>query len=333
MPIQITHLKSLGIAMLFACALPAFAQQAEILLPQDEEEVTIQEQNSVDNRYRIGIDCSPAPEMLRVHLRLPEDTGLVVNAVMGDSPAGRAGVKRFDIIVEANGQPVSSVSDLVRAVNKAGDSEMPLAVIHKGEERLLTITPELRSEEEIQQLQNRMNPFGRMRGGPWPPGLEDELRRAMQQLDALPGLPNMPNIPNLPQLGNGFRQLRPGIVLDLDEDIKQLPDGFNLKMQVERDGSGPAKIKIERGNDSWEVTENDLGELPDDVRPMVENMLNGNRLGMRGLQGRIAPRMPARPKSPLPPRKADQRIEDRFDGLELKMQELRDAIESIQGDK
>ena len=318
--------------MLFACALPAFAQQAEILLPQNEEEITVHEEDQIDNRYRIGIDCAPAPEMLRVHLRLHEDAGLLVNAVMGDSPAGRAGVKRYDVIVEASGQPVSSISDLVRSVNEAGDAEMTLAVIHEGEEQLLTITPELRSEEEIQRLQNRISPLGRLRGGALPPGLEDELRRAMQQLEALPGLPNMPNIPNLPQLGNGFRQLRPGIVLDLDEEMTQLPDGFNMKMKVERNGNGPAKITIDRGNDSWEVTENDLGELPDDLRPMVENMLNGNRLGVRGMQGLVAPRMPARPKSPRPSRQADQRIDDRFDGLELKMQELRDAIESIQGE-
>lgn len=324
MPIQRSHITSLGIAMLLACTIPVLAQELNVIV--QDEDVVQAEVDQIENRYRIGIDCAPAPEALRVHLRIPEDAGLLVNSVMVDSPAGEAGVKRFDIIVEANGRPVGSIVELVRAVNEAKDSELGLAIIHEGQERIVKVTPQQRDEDEIRQLRNGF--ADRLGRRAWPPGFgagigqaQEEIQRAMEQLQQLGPMNGF----------NGFRQIRPGIVLDFDENVK-LPNGFNLKMQVERNGNDPATIKIERGNEKWVVTEGDLGELPEDIRPMVENMLNGNRLNMHGLMAR-----PALPKVPAIPRakgnKADRKMQERFDGLELKMQELQDAIQSIQGNK
>ena len=327
MKIQKTHVFSLAIASLIACAIPTFAQQLQPLVLEDEaielsDDATESLPQDFDNRYRIGIDCSPAPEALRVHLRLHEDSGLLVNSVMGDSPAGRAGVKRFDVIVEANGEPVATVADLVRAVNKVGSAEMRLAVIHEGSEKLITVTPEERDAEEIERIRNG---FARQLGqNMFPPefgrDLGDQIQEQLEQ--AFGG-----QFP-FPQGQFGFRRINPGIRLDR----AQLPNGFNLKMQVERNNNGPATIKIERGNDKWEVTEDDLDQLPADVRPMVENMLNGGQMQFHGLMAPPRPQVPAIPRRAARP-KADPQLQKRFDGLELKMQELQDAIRSIQTDR
>ena len=63
-----------------------------------------------ENKYRIGLACDEVSAVLRLHLRLPDDSGLLVNAVLDDSPAGRASIQRFDVIVEANGKPVASIA-------------------------------------------------------------------------------------------------------------------------------------------------------------------------------------------------------------------------------
>lgn len=61
----------------------------------------------------------------------------------------------------------------------------------------------------------------------------------------------------------------------------------NMSVQIHRDGNGPAKISVSKDGDSWELTENDLEELPAEVRTQVESMLNGGgmQLGIGQLQG------------------------------------------------
>lgn len=325
MKIHRTHMFSLGIAATLACAIPAFAQELNVLVADAEVDRAEVVPEDEENRYRIGIDCAPAPESLRVHLRLHDDSGLLVNSVMDDSPAGRAGIKRFDVIVEANGEPVASVADLVRAVNTAKDSEMTIALIHEGKELLVKLAPDKRDEDEIERIRNG---FMRQLGqGAWPPGMQadlgaqiqDQLEQAFGQMQLPPGQFR-------------FRRLNPGILLDR----AQIPNGFNLKMHVERHNNGRATIKIERGDQKWEVTEDELDKLPDDIRPMVENMLNGNRINVQGLMAPNVGQLPAVPKIPgrqTPRRKVRDDLSDRFDGLELKMEELQNAIRSIQGDK
>ena len=101
--------------------------------------------------------------------------------------------------------------------------------------------------------------------------------------------------------------------------------------QVEKSGDGPARIKVKRGEETWEVTEDALGDLPDDVRPLVENMLNGSGARVKGL---VAPdsarRFPQRRRSATTP---ERQLDRRFDGLELQLQELQDAIRRIEQEK
>src|SRR5690606_37461404 len=46
------------------------------------------------------------PETLRAHLNLEGDEGVFVREVVEESPAAKAGIRDFDVIVEANGEPV-----------------------------------------------------------------------------------------------------------------------------------------------------------------------------------------------------------------------------------
>lgn len=347
MPIQRTHLSALGVAALLACALPALAQSLPGFGP-GHPAVDGFGKPQVENRYRIGIDCAPAPEALKVHLHLNEESGLLVNSVLDDSPSGRAGLKRHDVLLEANSHPLSTVRDLIEAVNDAKDQEMTLTVIHAGEQKTLKLTPEERDEKEIERLRNG---FGNRIGqNPLLPGFEIPLNGGNVDMNQIQAQMQNAIEQMQQQLGNGangWRRFGPGIMMGF-EDLQNaapfqgqswsrskststrsfdLPGGEEVTVTVDREGDEPAKIHVERGNESWDLTEADLGQLPADLKPLVQSQLNG---GGRLIEGLMPPRRPRANAKPVAPKQPG--IEDRFEGLELKMQELKDAIRSIQGD-
>ncbi len=52
----------------------------------------------------LGITSSPAPAVLRKHLKLPDGVGLVVDYVAPNGPAATAGVEAYDVMVRLNNQ-------------------------------------------------------------------------------------------------------------------------------------------------------------------------------------------------------------------------------------
>lgn len=73
----------------------------------------------------------------------------------------------------------------------------------------------------------------------------------------------------------GVQIIRPGRMVPprmaLMMHHADLPD--DMSVTISKHGKEPAKIKVEQGDKTWEVTENTLDQLPDDVRPHVEPMV------------------------------------------------------------
>ena len=60
--------------------------------------------------------------------------------------------------------------------------------------------------------------------------------------------------------------------------LNQMPNGVSVSIQKQNDE--PAHITVQRGNDTWDIVGDDpssLAQLPDDVRPFVEQLLAGAR--------------------------------------------------------
>jgi hypothetical protein len=53
----------------------------------------------------------------------------------------------------------------------------------------------------------------------------------------------------------------------------ELPE--NMTVRIERNGKKPASIFVKRGDDKWEITEEQMDKLPQDVRPLVQRALGG----------------------------------------------------------
>ena len=90
--------------------------------------------------YWLGIECYPAPPALRAQLNLPEQQGLLVESVVPDSPAAKAGLKPFDILMRVGNKPLKEPADLIQAVDASKDKEMPLEVLRGGKPQKIKAT-------------------------------------------------------------------------------------------------------------------------------------------------------------------------------------------------
>lgn len=72
----------------------------------------------------LGLSTADVPEALAAQLELKPGEGLVVDFVAPDSPAAKAGLEKFDVIVELNDQMLVDPAQLRKLVQmqKAGDS-------------------------------------------------------------------------------------------------------------------------------------------------------------------------------------------------------------------
>ncbi len=98
---------------------------------------------AVEDRYMLGITCEPVPDSLRAHLSLEEGVGVLIANVYEGKPASGK-LLQFDIVVDINGKPVSSVDDVVAAVKESGENSTPVSIkVRRGNETLdFEIVPE-----------------------------------------------------------------------------------------------------------------------------------------------------------------------------------------------
>lgn len=87
------------------------------------------------NRGRIGVAMSPTPitKDLAESLGLPNTKGALVDEVVKDSPAEKAGILPVDIILKVNGKQIDTFIDVTRAIsNTAPGTKVILSVWRKG---------------------------------------------------------------------------------------------------------------------------------------------------------------------------------------------------------
>jgi len=205
--------------------------------------------------YYIGVAATKVEPQVRAHVDLPADVGLMVREAFESSPAAEAGIEQYDILIAADGKELKELDDLIRVVKDHSKddnlTQFTVDLLRKGQRETLWVTPAKR--------------------------------------------PEMPR-PNLPGFGEGFRprdrqllqQLleRQGGGINFGGDLPLgMPQGFglnqiegNVSVSVTRENDGPAMITVSRDGETWEVVGDDpesLDQLPEDLRPMVENMLRG----------------------------------------------------------
>jgi len=103
------------------------------------------------HQYWIGVSVSAIGPALRSQLEIPTNSGLIVNEVVNDSPAAKAGVKVHDILLELDGKPLSDPGKLAEAVQLHGEKPIVAKFIRAGQNKSSSVllTPAQRKTEAV----------------------------------------------------------------------------------------------------------------------------------------------------------------------------------------
>ncbi len=292
------------------------------------------ENTQTHSKLWIGVGCQTVPAAIRAQLDLPQGQGLFVEQVVADGPAAKAGIKEYDILLTADEASLAEPSDLVKAVDAAHDKSVSLQLLRGGKAQTVAVTPSERPHDE--------------RGMPHRGPEQEAWQKWLEQMPKMPGMagPMQFRVFNAPGMvvrsgGGGdnmmFHYQRGG----------QLPD--NTTVTITRKGKDPAKISVKQGDESWEVSEEELDKLPSKVRELVQPMVGGPDTfrfqakaipmpgGFPGMGGGMGGAMAGGPMPPggRPPhaltdgKDGDDRLEGRLEDLGRQMDELRDAIRDL----
>jgi len=96
---------------------------------------------SFGNNRRIGVSTMQLTKQLADYFGIADGEGVLVTSVAEDSPAAKAGIKAGDVITAIDGEKVDGAGDVARGINKRKEGDVTLTVIRKGNQRTITVTP------------------------------------------------------------------------------------------------------------------------------------------------------------------------------------------------
>ena len=98
---------------------------------------------------RLGIDVNPVTPELREYFGSTRDVGVLVGKVIADSAADKAGLQTGDLMVEVDGQAVSSVGDIAHALAGKHGRAIPVRVLRDHQQVTVSVQLAEKSEENL----------------------------------------------------------------------------------------------------------------------------------------------------------------------------------------
>jgi len=199
-------------------------------------------------KFWIGIICMPLEdELLKTHLGL--EHGLLVTRVIEDSPADRAGLRKNDILIAVDDKPLVNLRVMAATIEKVQENELSLELIRAGKRQNVDVAPARRPARQAAEE-----------------GAADgELSREWKRLQKM--LREHGVVPELD--GDSFTFVMPGFILP--DENKDFPK--DLEVTITKKGEAKAAITVKRGDKQWDIDAESLGELPENIRPHVRQML------------------------------------------------------------
>ena len=325
------ELVTLATAVGFGMATVSVAQEPEAaelegkiveIAPAQNDDVPSQpndvqpQQQVAESAFWIGVRGRNVEEpVIRTQFQLAADMGVVVEQVVPDSPAAKAGLRQHDILLRANGEVCQSMSQLADLVANSDGKPIELQLIRLGREETLVVVPEQRPADQQAELGG--NAFGF--GGDLQ-GFDDLLRGRNNAFRVFPGA------------GMGFNGQW--------QTHNVVPGGYAVT--ITRRNNEPVQIVVKKGDETWQVTGDDeeaLQELPAEVQGHVKRMLDGpNRMfdlgDLQNWPEQFRPRAPRMLDDMLDPPQGfgrggqqQDRVLERMEQLERQLEQLRKRLD------
>lgn len=246
--------------------------------------------------FWIGVQVAPVPDIFLAHFgakkenkpvnQPAQDVGrVVVEQVVAESPAAKAGLKRGDVILQFAGKEINSLHDLVGQVSEVKDTTQPIQIIRDGATLDLNITP---APRPIESMVVQGNPMFRGRS------------LVPQPLSPPSGMKLGPDVwigPQNPQkmmreMEEYFRQMQGGVDSDQllilpNQDEQQTKTAVSssakqLSVSYVTDKDGKTKIRVKQVLKSGDSTEEKeweaekIDDLPEEIRQEVRLLLGGS---------------------------------------------------------
>jgi hypothetical protein len=316
---------------------------------------------ALPSEYWLGIALDELPEVTKQQLGI--ESGLVVADIMDDSPAAKAEIKKHDILIKAGDAELKQPTDLIKAVDASQGKEITLVIVRGGKDRKIAVAPVKR----VEATQTRA-----VKGHIELREAHAEFQEEIKHLEEI--LAKLKSKAGDGTLGLWFA--KPAVVESVGEArkavdfVKDLKGEFpkDLTVKITKEGDQPTKVYVKRGSQEWEVTEDKLSDLPDDVRPHVQKLLG--RMLAPGFAAaatrilkvqpggkvegelKIAPLPPLPPKppttSPVPPSPpkapvprlhayrvesgtAEAKVEAKLDAIMKKLDQLTKEVDELKG--
>jgi len=229
--------------------------------------------------YWIGVQCAEVMPALSSHLNLAEHEGVLVEGVVPESPAAKAGVEQYDVILSVNGKPVAKIEDIISTVNEVKDAEMTISAIRKGQPVELKVTPEKRPDSAKLPVRPPRQGFFRSFGPgammeEWNPdspdgAIPEDIRRMFEQLHKQ----MEDQMKNLPESGRFGMESLPDAFRDGMQVFGGTGAGTNT-MQITIDPArddGEATLTVRKNGQTWSVSQ--FSDLPEAVQKEMANVL------------------------------------------------------------
>jgi serine protease Do len=237
----------IGAILMAAAAVPAtFAQPAPPPPPAHAHGAGI----AVQSASYLGVSVMDIDSARAKTLKLKEERGAEITQTDPSSPAGKAGIKVGDVVLEYNGQPVQNSAQLQHLVRETVPGhEARLSVWRNGAAQAITATVESRRMAMIS-------------GEPW---FAVEIP-AMPAMPAMPPMPPMPNLDfDIPSIQTIVRNSVLGIAGEPLGDEQQFAEFFGVKDGVlvkAVDSNSPAEhAGIKAGDVIVKVGDTRVGSL------------------------------------------------------------------------
>jgi len=182
-------LSSVALALAAALALP----QPALVLAADTPAAASQPQTQPEvTRGYLGVTIDRLPDSIRAQLptTVPQDQGILVEQVMIGSPAEKAGLQPYDILLSFNDQKLFSPEQLTRLVGSdTGSQPVKLTIVRGGKVSTLDVTiGEARLPESAQRSGPELHPLHRYHprhyGGPGSQALQGN-EKVWESFDSL----------------------------------------------------------------------------------------------------------------------------------------------------